>query len=61
MKKEDDNKDIILKELDVLLKYSKRSLRLIKDKRFAREFFDIISNTEKKMKKLSKETIEKAN
>lgn len=61
MKKEDDNKDIILKELDVLLKYSKRSLRLIKDKRFAREFFDIISNIEKKMKKLSKETIEKAN
>lgn len=61
MKKEDDNKDVILKELEVLLKYSKRSLRLIKDKRFAREFFDIISNTEKKMKKLSKETIEKAN
>lgn len=61
MKKDDDNKDIILKELDVLLKYSKRSLRLIKDKRFAREFFDIISNTEKKIKKLSKETIEKAN
>lgn len=61
MKKEDDNNDKILKELDVLLKYSKRSLRLIKDKRFAREFFDIISNTEKKIKKLSKETIEKAN
>lgn len=61
MKKEDDNKDVILKELEVLLKYSKRSLRLIKDKRFAREFFDIISNTEKKIKKLSKETIEKAN
>lgn len=61
MKKEDDNNDKILKELEVLLKYSKRSLRLIKDKRFAREFFDIISNTEKKIKKLSKETIEKAN
>lgn len=57
MKKEDD--DIVLKELNVLLKYSKKSLRLIKDKRFAREFFDVITNTENKMKKLSKEITEK--
>ena len=58
MKKDDDD-NIILKELNVLLKYSKKSLRLIKDKRFAREFFDVITNTENKMKKLSKEIIEK--
>ena len=58
MKKDDDN-NIILKELNVLLKYSKKSLRLIKDKRFAREFFDVITNTENKMKKLSKEITEK--
>ena len=58
MKKDDDN-SIILKELNVLLKYSKKSLRLIKDKRFAREFFDVITNTENKMKKLSKEITEK--
>ena len=58
MKKDDDD-DIILKELNVLLKYSKKSLRLIKDKRFAREFFDVITNTENKMKKLSKEITEK--
>ena len=58
MKKEDDD-NIILKELNVLLKYSKKSLRLIKDKRFAREFFDVITNTESKMKKLSKEITEK--
>ena len=57
MKKDDD--DIVLKELNVLLKYSKKSLRLIKDKRFAREFFDVITNTENKMKKLSKEITEK--
>ena len=37
MKKDDDD-NIVLKELNVLLKYSKKSLRLIKDKRFAREF-----------------------
>ena len=58
MKKDDDD-DIVLKELNVLLKYSKKSLRLIKDKRFAREFFDVITNTENKMKKLSKEITEK--
>lgn len=58
MKKDDDD-NIILKELNVLLKYSKKSLRLIKDKRFAREFFDVITNTENKMKKLSKEIAEK--
>lgn len=58
MKKDDDD-SIILKELNVLLKYSKKSLRLIKDKRFAREFFDVITNTENKMKKLSKEITEK--
>lgn len=58
MKKDDDD-NIILKELNVLLKYSKKSLRLIKDKRFAREFFDVITNTENKMKKLSKEITEK--
>ena len=58
MKKEDDD-NIVLKELNVLLKYSKKSLRLIKDKRFAREFFDVITNTESKMKKLSKEITEK--
>ena len=58
MKKDDDN-SIIIKELNVLLKYSKKSLRLIKDKRFAREFFDVITNTENKMKKLSKEITEK--
>ena len=58
MKKDDDN-NIVLKELNVLLKYSKKSLRLIKDKRFAREFFDVITNTENKMKKLSKEITEK--
>ena len=58
MKKDDDD-SIILKELNVLLKYSKKSLRLIKDKRFAREFFDVITNTEYKMKKLSKEITEK--
>lgn len=58
MKKDDDD-DIILKELNVLLKYSKKSLRLIKDKRFAREFFDVITNTENKMKKFSKEITEK--
>lgn len=58
MKKEDDD-NIVLKELNVLLKYSKKSLRLIKDKRFAREFFDVITNTENKMKKLSKEITEK--
>ena len=57
--KKDDDKDIVLKELNVLLKYSKKSLRLIKDKRFAREFFDVITNTENKMKKLSKEITEK--
>ena len=57
--KNDDDDDIILKELNVLLKYSKKSLRLIKDKRFAREFFDVITNTENKMKKLSKEITEK--
>lgn len=58
MKKDDDD-SIIIKELNVLLKYSKKSLRLIKDKRFAREFFDVITNTENKMKKLSKEITEK--
>ena len=58
MKKDDDD-NIVLKELNVLLKYSKKSLRLIKDKRFAREFFDVITNTEIKMKKLSKEITEK--
>ena len=58
MKKDDDN-NIVLKELNVLLKYSKKSLRLIKDKRFAREFFDVITNAENKMKKLSKEITEK--
>ena len=58
MKKDDDD-NIILKELNVLLKYSKKSLRLIKDKRFAREFFYVITNTENKMKKLSKEITEK--
>ena len=58
MKKDDDD-NIILKELNVLIKYSKKSLRLIKDKRFAREFFDVITNTENKMKKLSKEITEK--
>ena len=58
MKKDDDD-SIILKELNVLLKYSQKSLRLIKDKRFAREFFDVITNTENKMKKLSKEITEK--
>ncbi len=58
MKKDDDD-NIVLKELNVLLKYSKKSLRLIKDKRFAREFFDVITNTENKMKKLSKEITEK--
>lgn len=58
MKKDDDD-NIVLKELSVLLKYSKKSLRLIKDKRFAREFFDVITNTENKMKKLSKEITEK--
>ena len=57
--KKDDDKDIVIKELNVLLKYSKKSLRLIKDKRFAREFFDVITNTENKMKKLSKEITEK--
>ena len=57
--KKDDDKDIVLKELNVLLKYSKKSLRLIKDKRFAREFFDVITNAENKMKKLSKEITEK--
>lgn len=51
--------DILLEELNVILKYSKKSLRLIKDKRFAREFFDVITNTEKKIKKLSRETTEK--
>lgn len=51
--------DIILEELNIILKYSKKSLRLIKDKRFAREFFDVITNTEKKIKKLSRETTEK--
>lgn len=58
MKKDDDD-NIVLKELNVLIKYSKKSLRLIKDKRFAREFFDVITNTENKMKKLSKEITEK--
>ena len=58
MKKDDDD-NIVLKELNVLLKYSKKSLRLIKDKRFAREFFDVITNTENKMQKLSKEITEK--
>ena len=58
MKKDDDD-NIVLKELNVLLKYSKKSLRLIKDKRFAREFVDVITNTENKMKKLSKEITEK--
>ena len=58
MKKDDDD-NIVLKELNILLKYSKKSLRLIKDKRFAREFFDVITNTENKMKKLSKEITEK--
>ena len=58
MKKDDDD-NIVIKELNVLLKYSKKSLRLIKDKRFAREFFDVITNTENKMKKLSKEITEK--
>ena len=58
MKKDDDD-NIVLEELNVLLKYSKKSLRLIKDKRFAREFFDVITNTENKMKKLSKEITEK--
>ena len=58
MKKDDDD-NIVLKELNVLLKYSKKSLRLIKDKRFAREFFNVITNTENKMKKLSKEITEK--
>ena len=58
MKKDDDD-NIVLKELNVLLKYSKKSLRLIKDKRFAMEFFDVITNTENKMKKLSKEITEK--
>ena len=58
MKKDDDD-NIVLKELNVLLKYSKKSLRLIKDKRFAREVFDVITNTENKMKKLSKEITEK--
>ena len=58
MKKDDDD-NIVLKELNVLLKYSKKSLRLIKDKRIAREFFDVITNTENKMKKLSKEITEK--
>ena len=58
MKKDDDD-NIVLKELNVLLKYSKKSLRLIKDKRFAREFFDVITNTENKMKKLSMEITEK--
>lgn len=57
--KKDDDYNIVLKELNVLLKYSKKSLRLIKDKRFAREFFDVITNTENKMKKLSKEITEK--
>ena len=51
--------DIILEELNIILKYSKKSLRLIKDKRFAREFFEVITNTEKKIKKLSRETTEK--
>lgn len=51
--------DIVLDELNIILKYSKKSLRLIKDKRFAREFFDVISNTEKKIKKLSSKTDEK--
>lgn len=58
MKKDDDD-NIVLKELNVLLKYSKKSLQLIKDKRFAREFFDVITNTENKMKKLSKEITKK--
>ena len=58
MKKDDDD-NIVLEELNVPLKYSKKSLRLIKDKRFAREFFDVITNTENKMKKLSKEITEK--
>ena len=58
MKKDDDD-NIVIKELNVLLKYSKKSLRLIKDKRFAREFFDVITNTENKLKKLSKAITEK--
>lgn len=37
-------------QLDKLITYSKSSLRSLKDKRFSREFYEVICNAEKILK-----------